>query len=319
MKIVVTGAGGFLGRATVEQVHKLIPGAEVIATDRARSLAPDNKVQMVDVTDRIMVNAAVTEDVDAVIHLAGMLGTAELFDTPHQAINVNVHGSLNVIERCAEVGAAYVAISMPPVFSSVYTATKMCADRFATAWSRHKGLRVAHVVAYNAYGPGQKHGPGHPQKIIPTFATEAWAGRPIPVWGDGMQTVDLVHADDIGRCLAEAAKILHEWGPKGFRGEIAIDAGTGYPVTVLDVAEFVIKHTGSTAGVEHLPMRAGEEPTHIVATGTGWGLMGENGRRWHPEFSWARLADTIDAYRPGTDPAKAWTYEPHDFRYEGDE
>ncbi len=198
-------------------------------------------------------------------------------------MRVNVIGTLRILEHCAANGISYVGITMPPVFPSVYTATKMCSDRLTTAWNLAKGLRTSKVRAFNAYGPHQKHGHGHPQKIIPTFAVEAWHGRPIPIWGDGQQTVDLVHADDLGRMLVEATE---------FGGDEIFDGGTGVPVSVNQVAELVINITGSKAGVVHLPMRAGETPTHIVAKGEGWDKLG-----WKPEFDLKRMEETVLWYR----------------------
>lgn len=268
MKIVITGGGGFIGRAAVSAA--LHAGHEVKSFDR-----PKNDI-LGDLSD--------LGDADAVIHLAGTLGTSELFDSAYQAIDVNIKGSLRILDWCHEHGARYVGVTMPPVFPSVYTATKMCADRLAHAWHEAKGLRVSRVRAYNAYGSHQKHGPGHPQKIIPTFATEAWNGRPIPIWGDGEQTVDLVHADDLGRMLVDATR---------FGDDEVFDGGTGVALTVNEVAKFVIKITGSTAGVNYLPMRKGEVPTKICAGGQGWDALG-----WKPEHRWERLEAAIDWYKP---------------------
>jgi UDP-glucose 4-epimerase len=116
------------------------------------------------------------------------------------------------------------------------------------------------------------------------FATEAWAGRPIPVWGDGTQTVDLVHADDVGRMLIEA---VHH-------GDDAVfDAGTGIPVTVNELAHDVLRITGSSAGIKHLPMRPGEVPVEICAEGEGWDRLD-----WSPKLDWSRVAETVWWYRP---------------------
>jgi UDP-glucose 4-epimerase len=212
-----------------------------------------------------------------------MLGTAELFDTAESAVSVNVTGTLRILQWCVDHGAGYVGITMPPVFPSIYTATKICASRLATAYHHAYDVPVSHVRAFNAYGPGQAHGPGHPQKILPTFATNAWEGRPLPVWGTGNQLVDLVHADDVGRMLVDATR---------FGGDQVFDAGSRSPLTVNTLADFVLNVTKSAAGVEHLPMRKGERETAICARGEGWDLLG-----WTPELNWEALEKAVVSYR----------------------
>jgi UDP-glucose 4-epimerase len=103
------------------------------------------------------------------------------------------------------------------------------------------------------------------------------------VWGDGEQTMDLVHSDDVGRMLVDAAR---------HGDDATFDAGTGMAVTVNELARAVLDITGSTAGVEHLPMRPGETPTRIVAQGDGWDRL-----EWKPEHSWDRIAEVVDWYR----------------------
>lgn len=266
MRVAVTGGHGFIGRHTV-----------------AHLLGQGHVAYPIGLEDGFDVRRPFELDADACIHLAGMLGTHELFDTVHDAIDVNIHGTVNVLDGCLKAGARYVGITMPQVFPSVYTATKVAATRLATAYQHTHGLPVSHVRAFNAFGAGQAHGPGHPQKILPTFAVEAWAGRPIPIWGDGTQTVDLIHASDLGRMLADAI---------GFGDDSMFDGGTGVALTVNQVADMVLEITGSTAGKRYLPMRRGEQPTHIVAAGEGWHRLG-----WKPEFRPSDLEDTVLAYR----------------------
>lgn len=268
MKIAITGGSGFLGQAAIHAAEAA--GHDAWSFDRAHG-------------HDILGDLGALKGADVVIHLAGMLGTSELFDAPEAAVHANVIGTLRVLRWCHDHDAAYVGISMPPVFPSVYTATKVCATRLATAWHTAYGLPVSHVKAFNAYGPGQKWGPGHPQKILPTFARAAWEGRPLPIWGDGEQTMDLVHADDVGRMLIDAAQ---------HGDDTTFDAGTGIAVTVNELAEAVLDITGSKAGVEHLPMRAGEKPTRIVAAGDGWDRL-----TWKPEFAWERVAEVVEWYR----------------------
>ena len=220
---------------------------------------------------------------DSIIHLAGVLGTHELFDTPAMAVDVNIHGTLRILESCRALKAGYVGITMPPVFPSVYTATKVCTDRLATAWHREFGIPVAKVRAFNAFGPGQKFGSGHPQKIIPAFSVYSWSRKPIPIWGDGQQTVDLIDVTQIARILVEATNV---------EDDITIDAGSGVAATVTEVAAFVNGVTGSMVGMEYLPMRRGEEPTQIVAQGEGWDRLS-----FEPSLNDEFLKQTVWAYQ----------------------
>lgn len=268
MKIAVTGGNGFIGKATIAAAEAA--GHQAWPFDRSTG-------------DDVLGPLGNLQGADTVIHLAGLLGTSELFDTPEEAVTANVNGTLRILQWCEKNDAAYVGITMPDVFPSVYTATKVCASRLATAWHHARGVPVSHVRAFNAYGPGQKHGPGHPQKVVPTFARAAWEGRPLPIWGDGEQTMDLVHVDDVGRLLVEACS---------HGDDTVFDAGTGHPVSVNELARFVLETTGSTAGVEHLPMRAGETPTRIVAHGDGWERLD-----WRPLFDWDSVFDVIASYQ----------------------
>jgi UDP-glucose 4-epimerase len=267
MRVVVTGSNGFIGSAVCRELKER--GHEPVVFDRANGQ---------DVRHDPLPSA------DHVIHLAGVLGTAELFYDPALAVDVNVKGTLNVLLWCQRTGAGYTGITMPPVFPSVYTATKMCADRLAEAWRINYEVPTSYVRAFNAYGPGQKHGAGHPRKIIPAFSTEAWAGDPLVVWGDGGQTVDLIHTDDLARMLVDAT---------GFGGGQVFDGGTGKAWSVNAVADMVIAITGSKSHISHRPMRCGEVPTEIVATGEGWDLLG-----WRPEFRIEQLVDAVTWYQP---------------------
>ena len=269
MRIAVTGGNGFIGRAVM--MAGRAAGHDMLAFDRS-----DGN----DVLGRL--HALDDFRPESVIHLAGVLGTHELFDDPHVAVRVNIDGTLNILEWCRENKAGYVGITMPPVFPSVYTATKICADRLATAWHREYGVPVAKVRAFNAFGPGQAVGPGHPQKIIPTFSVYSWARQPIPIWGDGEQTVDLIDVTQIARICTDATR---------FGDDVTFDAGSGKAVTVNEVADFVNEVTGSTAGKQHLPMRRGEEPTEIVARGEGWDRL-----TWQPDFSSDALVQIIHSY-----------------------
>lgn len=277
MRVLVTGGSGFIGRAVRRRL--MVEGHTPVVFDHGAPRSTDGWEG--DVRDVVAVVRAVS-DADAVIHLAGVLGTGELFDMPAMAVDVNILGALNVIEACGD-SKQFVGIEMPRVWPNVYQATKTCARTLATAWHQNRGLRTSHVRAFNAFGPHQKvHGV---QKIIPTFADRAHRGLPIPVWGDGKQTVDLIYVDDVARVLVEA--LAHS-------DDVTIDAGTRHAQRVIDVAREVHLIVGEDTGIEWLPMRPGETPARVVAGGEGWNrLKGPS-----PEFRHDDLVRTVEFYRP---------------------
>lgn len=190
-----------------------------------------------------------------VIHLAGLLGTHELFDQVQDAIDVNIKGTANVLELCRLQDIPFTGVTMAHVWVNPYETTKLAAERLAAAWSREYGFSANYVTVYNAFGEYQAVGPGHPQKIIPTFARAAWEQRPIPIWGDGSQIVDLVYARHVAQLLYEDSQY---------------DGGYGNPLSVLDVAHMVWSHVNPDTEmlVDMMPMRRGEHPPsrHPVAT-----------------------------------------------------
>src|SRR5690606_20730187 len=147
--------------------------------------------------------------------------------------------TLRVLEWCRHHNAGYVGISMPDPFPSVYTATKVAARRLTTAWHHAYGLRASTVRAFNGYGPHQAHGPGHPQKILLSAARDAWEGRAMSSWSDGEQAIDHVLPDDVDRMFVQATQ---------YADEVSFDAGTGVPVTVDALEQFVLEVTASKAG-----------------------------------------------------------------------
>jgi UDP-glucose 4-epimerase len=277
MRIALTGSAGLIGRATVRLAE--LHGHEVVPIDRTHGI---------DILDAETLSREI-KGTDAIIHLAGTLGTSELFEHVEYAIDVNIHGTVNVLKAAVDADAAYVGITMPESpWRNVYAATKGCAVHLAEAFHLRYGLPVTHLRAFNAYGVGQAHGPGHPQKIVPTFAWSSWVGLPMPINGMGDQTVDLVHVDDIAWRLVAAA----EGGPQTGGGE-TWDAGSGVESSVLEVARAVGEITGNR-DIEHLPMRAGETPgTRLHATQFGpWPPAGRLPFSGDPRFR-----ETVESYR----------------------
>lgn len=275
-RILMTGGRGFIGTALANKFEE--DGHVVTHFDRVDgkdvTLGKDPLIESI--------NAG---ECERVVHLAGVLGTHELFDTPHEAVDVNIKGAINVLQACAETGAGLTQVTLPYAFPSVYRYTKETADEFAYMWHREFGVPVSIVVAYNVFGPGQKYGEGHPQKFLPTWATLAWQNKPLPIWGDGENRLDMVSTADLAQVFAYAIE------EKGFQ---FYDAGCSQTWTVNQVADMVLEYTGSTAGKEYLPMRRGETPTMAAATGQGWEKF-PNG--WCPTFKLEEFHAAIDTYK----------------------
>lgn len=256
MKVLVTGGNGFLGRHTVAELASL--GYAPVIFDRARH--PDLPSIYGDIRDPTSVNDAVAH-VDAVIHLAGVLGTQETIANPRPAAETNILGGLNVLEACAEHGCRVVNIAVGNWFEqSTYPITKTTVERFAAMYARYRNLHVCSLRTFNAFGPGQSlavpFGSSRVRKIIPSFVARALHGAPLEVYGDGSQVMDMIHVSDVARCLVAALE-------HGKPGE-TYQAGTGRRTTVAEIARAVASEveaqTGITAAITHLPMRPGETP-----------------------------------------------------------
>lgn len=244
MRILVTGGEGFIGKYVQSRGREL--GYHITTYDIIKGQDVLNHDQFLDAVDRFAP--------DAIIHLAGMLGTHELWDTTDKAIDVNIKGALNVARVALEADAKLVSIEQPHIWYNVYEATKLAARRMLTGMHYDQGLRVEFVTAHNAFGPGQAHGEGHPQKIIPTFATKAWAGEPIPVWGDGKQKVNLVYAGDVADMLLRRAAATRAAYP-----HTNYNAGTDTLLTVNDVVQLVQSIAGNSFHAEYVGNRRGEQ------------------------------------------------------------
>ncbi len=285
--VLVSGGAGFIGGYVVEEL--LSRGYAVNVFDTRGRDVPGATTTLGDIRDATAVGEAVSH-ADGVIHLAGLLGTAEMVANPRPAIETNVMGALNVFEAASAHDVPVVNIAIGNHWmDNTYSISKDTADRFARMYNAYRGGRVTTVRTYDAYGPRQvpaaPFGPSRVRKIIPSFACRALTGLPIEVYGDGEQVIDLIHVSDVASTLVDALVLTDEAGPVAG----VLEAGTGQPVSVLAVAEQVLAHIGG-GEVVHLPMRPGEKPgANIVAS-----------KPWLPDGAVSLavgLPPTIDYYR----------------------
>lgn len=256
MRILVTGGSGFIGSAVCRHLVDLAHDVTILDHFPRQHKAD---TFLGDVRDQTAVYEAVAAH-EGVMHLAGVLGTAETIREPLPAVETNIIGSLNVFKACAHYKrpAVYIAVGNHWMNNS-YSISKTTAERFAYMFNRELGTRIAVVRALNAYGPGQKAAPV--RKIMPNLILPCLRGEPITIYGDGEQVMDMIHVEDVADVLCRA--LLNDHGVY----DRAFEAGTGRPTTVNEIAQVVIDAVGQ-GWIEHVPMRAGEPERSVVVADT---------------------------------------------------
>lgn len=264
MKVLVTGGSGFIGSHVVSRLTAA--GHSVLLFDRHATAAARTGVDVFlgDVRDATAVTEAMAH-ADSFIHLAGVLGTQETITNPRPAAETNVLGGLNVLEAAAQYRLPGVNIAVGNHWmDNTYSITKSAVERFTRMFNAERGTAVTTVRALNAYGPGQSpsapYGTSKVRKIMPAFICRALSGEPIEVYGDGAQIIDMIHVRDLAAILVAAL----EWTVTHGAAETVIEAGTGRPTTVNDIARAVLAEVGDAAGLRYLPMRPGEPPSSVV-------------------------------------------------------
>jgi len=254
MNVLVTGGSGFIGRHVCQNL--LDRGHHVLVYDVAKPFLPGVIHMSGCIQDKSKLWSAI-EISDAVIHLAGVLGTAETIEDPLLPINVNIIGSVDVFEACRRFDkpACYIAVGNHFMNNS-YAITKTAAERFALMYNAEHGTRIAVVRGLNAYGPWQKHKPV--RKVIPNFVIPALKNEPIIIYGSGGQIMDFIYVADLAEILCRA--LLEDHGCYNR----VMEGGSGRRTTINHVAEMVIRLAGSLSKIEHHAMRGGETSDSVV-------------------------------------------------------
>jgi dTDP-glucose 4,6-dehydratase len=167
---------------------------------------------------------------------------------------------------------------------SPYAATKAGGDRLAYSYWVTYGLPIVIVRPFNNYGPRQ-----HPEKVVPRFITQALAGEPLTIHGDGHASRDWLHVDD----TASAIETLIEAPLDDVAGEV-VNVATGVDIKVSEIARLVVDAVGDPdATTVHLEERPGQVDRHIGSTDKLERLTG-----WRASISFVDgLERTVDWYR----------------------
>lgn len=294
MKVLVTGASGFIGGYVLEEL--IGKGYTPIAFDRHdKGYRPEgSELFLGDITNDVSVTEAVAH-ADAFIHLAGVLGTQETIKNPNPAAYTNILGGLNLFKAAAQYKVPGVNIAVGNYWmDNTYSITKSTMERFAKMFNKESNTNITIVRALNAYGPrqvsAQPHGPSKVKKIMPAFINAALRDEPISVYGDGSQVMDMIYVADVAQVLVSAMEFGIRNGPVDGSTRRIFEAGSGEETTVKDIAyevlDSVLNHSNRrvTYGEDRItfvPMRPGE-PEHSVVLGNPDTLDGLDLRPFTP-------------------------------------
>lgn len=279
MNVLVTGGTGFLGWHVVKALGDAGHTRVVLGRRPFRTPTAGVKNALADVRDYEAVAEAVSKS-DGVIHLSGLSGTELSLRYPGAFVKTNVLGSINVFDACRFFGKPCVYASVGNAeHDSVYAISKYTAERLALMYAKEHGTRIVPVRIFNVYGDREKFRLGG--KLVPTAVAAALDDRPITLFGDGRQTDDFVYVKDVAGALARAVA-----DPDLEPGRVW-HLGTGKATAVREVAEAIVRLTGSSSRIELVGRkRAGEDVTSAVA---------DPGRALVPDYPFTPLEDGLRA------------------------
>ncbi len=255
MKVLVTGGSGFTGSHIVLELAKNAEDEVLIFDPNQPNFEIPMNVRYVagDVFYKGGLDHAL-RGVQEVYHCSGLLGTSELISQSERAVDINIKGTLNVLQSCLDQGVQRVFYPTKGQFSrgweNTYTITKIAAENFARMYRDIYGMDVTILRWMNVSGPRQHIYPI--RKFVPLAICLALVGRDIEIYGDGNQTVDIVDVRDAAAIAIKAVR-------SGMgRHDKVWDVGTGQPISCNDVARYIIRKMSSSSQIVHRPMRLGE-------------------------------------------------------------
>jgi len=220
-RVLVTGGAGFIGS---NLANHLAVDNDVIAVDDGYLGTPENLDPAVEYHERSVTEPDLPTDVDAVFHLAALSSYAMHEDDPTTGARVNVEGFVNTVEQARDDGCSTVVYAstssiygsrtdpspedMDVAVNTGYEASKMARERYAEYFGNHYDLSMAGMrffSVYQGYGGAEAH-KGEYANVIAQFADDIAHGEAPALYGDGTQTRDFTHVDDIVRGLVLAAE-----------------------------------------------------------------------------------------------------------------
>ncbi len=280
---VVTGGAGFVGSHLVDAL--LAEGNRVVAIDDLSAgdmvrVNPEADFERLDIDDPRRLDSVIDAAAPTVIyHLAAQSSITKSVRDPRRDCDVNVRGTLNLLEaaqRCqaplvftSSAGALYGNLAPLPtperfVPSPIapYGASKWAAEAYINTWAN--STRIPHTVLRLANVYGARQSPQGEVGVVAIFSHALWRGERAHMYGHGKPTRDYIHVADVVEAMIRAS---------GVRG--TFNVSTGFETSVEDVYATLAAEAGSSIEPELLPLRDGElrrsciDPSHAERT-LGW-------------------------------------------------
>lgn len=262
MIILVTGAGGFIGRNVLrfyQDTPHTIHALDICLEGDLYGATPHKE-------NILTTNAVRTVRPDVIIHLAGLSGVRQSDNRPEEYIDVNVKGTLRLFQEAKKWRVKRIVYaSSSSVYGdapcedtelmgrqrSVYALSKLMSEQVAQLyWLRHK-VRSIGLRFFTVYGTH-----GRTDMAFGKFATAISNGKPIPIFGDGHQKRDYTHVDDVVAAIdacVMSSKITCN----------TADVGAGASYSVLDVVDALSEELGMGADIEFFPKHDADVKTTL--------------------------------------------------------
>lgn len=277
MKVLITGGCGFIGVNLVKfltekdyvirVLDNLSVGKKEYLDNMRLSRFPELLIG--DITNKQTVAEAVTS-MDAVVHLAAYTNVAASLEDPEEVWNINVNGTLNLLEACRQNNLAkFIFASSNAVLGeqalpvdeskipqplSLYGASKLAGEALCSAYYHSFGLRTISLRIANGYGPYSDH----KASVTTRFIKWAKEGNPLIIYGDGNQTRDFTHVADICQAIYLSLGALNSEVPVHNSLGGVFQIASGEETTVNHLAHQVKELSGKELEIIYQPEQKGE-------------------------------------------------------------
>ncbi len=305
---LVTGGAGFIGSHLCDAL--LAGGMRVICLDDFSTGSEANIAGALSNPEFTLERMDATEpfdfEVDFVFHLASPASPVDYYGMQVSTMLVNSLGTRNCLELAARRGCRMLMASTSEVYGdpqvtpqredyhgnvnpvgprSCYDEGKRFAEALCKAYERERGTEVVIVRIFNTYGPRMRASDG---RVIPNFISQALAGRPLTVYGDGSQTRSFCHVSDMVRGISLAMSVPEAAGQ-------VINLGNPNEMRVIDLAGRIRTKVGSDSDMEFKPLPEDDPLQRNPDISKAMSVLG-----WAPEVDLdAGLDDLISWFRSG--------------------